>query len=266
MKLVLDFIYNEIKELENKKALEKELVEYLEKFILNNKFQNDPNLISEKLINDIINHYFSGKSGKTLQYVEEGNDILFKLDLMLCHLHIDIVKKIKNIEKIIVENKLSCSLIYYYSNGLNDFIKPLNYLFTEFSSLKPKNIPKENFKMNFFKRLKMSRGYYRDNYYDLLKSLKSGLFNLEDNLFKSKEFMGHLLLFYIQLTLKEFLFPNLSKINNLYELGIIIPEMFLFLTKKEVAEELIKFDSYSYFETLTLFFFKEEEMNMMIIK
>ena len=65
-------------------------------------------------------------------------------------------------------------------------------------------------------------------------------------------------------TLKEFLFPNLSKIDNLYELGIIIPEMFLFLTKKEVAEELIKFDSYSYFETLTLFFFKEEEMNMMI--
>ena len=260
----IDFIYNEIKEMENKKTLEKELVEYLEKFILNNKFQNDPNLISEKLINDIINHYFSGKSGKTLQYVEEGNDILFKLDLMLCHLHIDIVKKIKNIEKIIVDNKLSCSLIYYYSNGLNDFIKPLNYLFSEFSSLKPKNIPKENFKMNFFKRLKMSRGYYRDNYYDLLKSLKSGLFNLEDNLFKSKEFMGHLLLFYIQLTLKEFLFPNLSKIDNLYELGIIIPEMFLFLTKKEVAEELIKFDSYSYFETLTLFFFKEEEMNMMI--
>ena len=36
------------------------------------------------------------------------------------------------------------------------------------------------------------------------------------------------------------------------------------MTKKEVAEELIKFDCYSYFETLTLFFYKEEEMNMMI--
>ena len=105
-------------------------------------------------------------------------------------MHIDIVKKIENIEKIIKEKKLLCSLIYYYSNGLNDFITPMKYLFSEFLKLEPKKLSKEHFDMNFFKRLKLSRGYYRDNYNSLLKSLKSGAFDLDDNLFKSKEFIG----------------------------------------------------------------------------
>ena len=259
----IDFIYNEIRKLQNKdvlkKKLKKKLVEQLETFILNNKFQNDPNLISKELINDIIKQYLTGG---TLVYIEAGNEVLFKLDLILCHLHMDILKKIDNIEKIIEDNKLSSSLIYYYSNGLNDFIKPLNYLFSEFVQIPPLVLPKENFMLNFFKRLKLSRGYYRDNYNALLKSLKSGNFNLEENLFKTKEYMGHLLLFYIQLTLKEKLFPHFEKISN-YKFNSVKQEMFLFLTKKEVAEEFIKFDSYSYFETLSLFFFKEEEINMM---
>ena len=261
----IDFIYNEIKKMDNVKIIKKELIKQLETFILNNKFQNDPNLISDDLINDIISYYISGESGKSLLHEEEKDVTLLKIDLILCHLHIDIIKKIKNIETIIEENKLSCSLIYYYSNSLNDFIKPLKYLFEEFMKLKPRILPKEIYKINFFKRLKMSRGYYRDNYYTLLKSLKSGLFDLEENnLFKSKEYIGHLLLFYIQLTLKEYLFPSLRKINNLIQFNKIVQEMFLFLTKKEVAEEMIKFDSYSYFETLTLFFFREEEINMMV--
>ena len=259
----IDFIYNEIRIMKDKeilkKKLKKKLVEQLETFILNNKFQNDPNLISKELINDIIKQYLTGG---TLVYIEAGNEVLFKLDLILCHLHMDILKKIDNIEKIIEDNKLSSSLIYYYSNGLNDFIKPLNYLFSEFVQISPLALPKENFMLNFFKRLKLSRGYYRDNYYTLLKSLKSGKFNLESNLFKTKEYMGHLLLFYIQLTLKEKLFPHFEKISY-YKFNSVKQEMFLFLTKKEVAEEFIKFDSYSYFETLILFFFKEEEINMM---
>ena len=260
----IDFIYNEIIKMENKNRLKKELIKQMENFILNNKFQDDPNLISKKLINDIIQYYLSRKSQKDFEYEEDENVTLFKIDLILCHLHIDIIKKIDNIENIIQEKKLICSLIYYYSNGLNDFIKPLKYLFSEFSKTEEKKLPKENFDMNFFKRLKLSRGYYRDNYNAFLKSLKSGAFNLEDNLFKSKEFIGHLLLLFIQLTLKGFLFPNSGKIKNIKELDNIISEIFLFLTKKEVAEELIKFDCYSYFETLTLFFYKEEEMNMMI--
>jgi len=261
----IDFIYNEIDKMENKNRLKKEIIKQMEKFILNNKFQNDESLISKKLINDIIQYYLSKKPGNDMEVVEDENVILFKIDLILCHLHIDIVKKIENIEKIIKEKKLLCSLIYYYSNGLNDFITPMKYLFSEFLKLEPKKLSKEHFDMNFFKRLKLSRGYYRDNYNSLLKSLKSGAFDLDDNLFKSKEFIGHILLLYIQLTLKGFLFPNSGKIKNINELDITtIPEMFLFLTKKEVAEELIKFDCYSYFETLTLFFFKEEEINMMI--
>ena len=259
----IDFIYNEIDQMANKNRLKKEIIKQMEKFILNNKFQNDPSLISKKLINDIIQYYLSKKSGNDIEVVEDENVILFKIDLIICHLHIDIVKTIENIEKLIKEKKLFCSLIYYYSNCLNDFIAPMKYLFSEFIKLKPKELPK-HFDMNFFKRLKISRGYYRDNYNTLLKSLKSGAFDLEDNLFKSKEFIGHILLLYTQLTLKGFLFPNSGKIKNINELDIIIPEMFLFLTKKEVAEELIKFDCYSYFETLTLFFLKEEEINMMI--
>ena len=256
----IDFIYNEIQKMDNKDILNKKLVQQLENFILNNKFLAESNLISKELINDIIRHYLSGE---TLLNIEGKNEILFKLDLILCHLNIDIVKKIRDIEKIIEENKLCCSLIYYYSNGLNDFMNPLKYLFSEFVQLQPLILPKEHFIMNFFKRLKLSRGYYRDNYYTLLKSLKSGNFNLENNLFKTKEYMGHLLLFYVQLTLKGKLFPHTGKIN-IDKFNSIIQEMFLFLTKKEVAEELIKFDSFSYFETLIMFFFNEEEINVMV--
>ena len=73
----IDFIYNEIRKLQNKdvlkKKLKKKLVEQLETFILNNKFQNDPNLISKELINDIIKQYLTGG---TLVYIEAGNEVL----------------------------------------------------------------------------------------------------------------------------------------------------------------------------------------------
>ena len=258
----IDFIYNEIGA-SNKEMIKKQLVSKLGPFILNNKFQKNPNLISAELINDMVNYYLKGKSDTI--YVEERNVRLFTLDLILCHLHMDIVKKIKNIENIIEDYKLTCSIIYYYSYGLNNFIKPLVYLFNEFISIEPVLPSKEKNNTNFFKRLKGSRGYYRDNYSNLLRSLKSGHggFDLENNLFKTKEFMGHLLLFYIQLTLKEFMFPNLEKIN-INNFGNVVQEMFLFLTQRKVAEELIKFDCYSYFETLAFFFFKEDEINAIL--
>ena len=263
----LDFIYNEVKKLKKQKKFKEILVFQLEPFILNNKFLANPDLISGELITEIINYYTSNEAFKdddTLSFLEEGADKLFKLDLILCHLNIDIVKKIKNIEDIIKKNKLYCSVIYYYSNGLNDFIKPLQYLLDEFTNAKYTQLPKEN-ALGYFKKTKQSRGYYRDNYNELIKGLKTGNFDLEKNIFIVKEFIGHLLLSFIQLTLKGLSFPNIGKIPlKLYDK--IIPELFLFLTKKDVAEKLISFDSFSYFETLTLFFLREDEINKIIMQ
>ena len=255
----LDYIYNEIKKLKMQKEFKRDLVIQLEPFILNNKFQNNPNLISEELINEIINFYTcKEKEDELFPIMEEPENKLFKLDLILCHLNINIIKKIKTIEDIIQQNKLYCSIIYYYSNGLNDFITPLQYLFEEFKKSKYTQILKENIN-TYFKKGKLSRGFYRDNYTNLIKSLKSGNFNLENNLFITKDFIGHLLLSFIQLTLKGLFFPNIGKIPlKLY--NSIIPDLFLFLTKKNIAMELISFDSFSYFETLTLFILREEEI------
>ena len=151
-----------------------------------------------------------------------------------------------------------CTIIYYYSNGLNDFITPVQYLLDEFKNAKDTQIPKENIN-TYFKKGKQSRGFYRDNYSGLIKSLKTENFDLDNNLFISKEYIGHLLLSFIQLTLKGLLFPNIGKIPlKIYR--DIIPELFLFLTKKNIAKELISFDSFSYFETLTLFILSEEEI------
>ena len=263
----LDFIYNEIKKLKQQKKFKEILVFQLEPFILNNKFLAKPDLISGELITEIINYYTSNEAFKdedSLSILEESSDKLFKLDLILCHLNIDIVKKIQNIEDIIKKNKLYCSVIYYYSNGLNDFLKPLQYLLDEFTNAKYTQLPKEN-SLGYFKKTKQSRGYYRDNYNELIKGLKTGNFDLEKNIFIVKEFIGHLLLSFIQLTLKGLLFPNIGKIpQKLYD--TIIPELFLFLTKKDVAEKLISFDSFSYFETLTLFFLREDEINKIIMQ
>ena len=270
----LDFIYNEIKKLKKQNKFKKDLVFQLEPFIFSNKFQNNPNLISQELIIEIINYYISNekedelqnfniseKPGK-LKIVEESTDKLFRLDLILCHLNIGIVKKIQTIEDIIRKNKLYCSILYYYSNGLNDFIKPLLVLFEEFILSEPTPISKEN-NINFLKKAKHSRGFYRDNYINLIKSLKTGNFDLKNNLFITKEYIGHLILSFIQLTLKGYSFPNMNKIPiNIYD--NIIPELFLFLTKKNIAKELISFDSFSYFETLTSFIIREDEINTIV--
>ena len=260
----LDYIYNEIKKLKKQEKFKKDLVFQLEPFILNNKFQANSNLISEDLITEIINYYTSNERNKDdgIPFFEEIPDKLFKLDLILCHLNIEIVKKIKRIDEIIKKNKLFCSMIYYYSNCLNDFITPLQYLFEEFKNSKYTPIPKEN-SYTYFKKARQSRGFYRDNYSDLIRSLKTGNFYLEKNLFLSKEFIGHLLLSFIQLTLKGLLFPNIGKISEkIYDR--IIPELFLFLTKRDIAIELISFDSFSYFETLTLFILREDEINKIV--
>ena len=72
-------------------------------------------------------------------------------------------------------------MIYYYSNCFNDFITPLQYLFEEFKKSKYTQIPKEN-AFTYFKKARQSRGFYRDNYSDLIRSLKTGNFYLEKNL------------------------------------------------------------------------------------
>ena len=262
----IDYIYNEVKKLKKEKKFEDKLVFQLEPFILNNKFQSNPDLISGDLISEIINYYTTSDDDSNL-IIEEENDKLFKLDLILCHLNIEIVKKIKTVEDIIKKNDLYCSLIYYYSNGLNDFKQPLEYLFEHFNKVKATEFPKESIYSNYFKKAKNSRGYYRDNYNELIKGLikgfKTDVSNLKNNLFKSKEFIGHLLLFYIQLTLKGIYFPNVGRIP-LETYNKVIPELFLFLTRADVAIKLISFDCLSYFETLTLFFIREDEINKII--
>ena len=317
----LDFIYNEIGKLKQQRAFNENLVFHLEPYILNNKFLTNNNLISEELINEIINYYLFKKTGfKEINDIEinyenieniisgekeesnskmvndeslkKDNDTLykelrenlygdpidltekienelsiengteenkiFKLDFILCHLNIEIVKKIKNVDDIIKKNGLYCSMIYYYTNVLNDFMTPLKYLFDEFNSAPETEIQNRN--INYFYKGKHSRGFYKDNFSDLIKSLKSGEFNFINNLFIKKEYIGHLLLFFIQLTLKGILFPYVGKINlNIYDK--IIPEMFFFLTKKDVAVTLINFDSFSYFDTLSQFIIRENEVN-----
>ena len=59
----LDFIYNEIKKLQQQRAFKENLVFHLEPYILNNKFLANNNLISEELINEIINFYLTKKIG-----------------------------------------------------------------------------------------------------------------------------------------------------------------------------------------------------------
>ena len=323
----LDFIYNEIKKLQQQRAFKENLVFHLEPYILNNKFLANNNLISEELINEIINFYLTKKiglngiddieinyenienvisgenkesisnivqdestpkndnnkseivtfdkeliknlTGKAIDLTEKiENELsiengteenkIFKLDFILCHLNIETVKKIKNIDEIIKNNKLYCSLIYYYTNVLKDFMTPLNYLFDEFKSSQDSEIQNKN--ISYFYKGKHSRGFYKDNFSDLIKSLKTGEFNFINNFFIKKEYIGHLLLFFIQLTLKGILFPYVGKINlDIYD--SIIPEMFLFLTKKDVASILINFDSFSYFDTLSLFIVRENEVN-----
>ena len=79
----------------------------------------------------------------------------------------------------------------------------------------------------------------------------------------SYEYIGHKLLWYIDLILQGIKFPSMKdKIEFDRENNYTLIKIFLWLVSFRVAKSLIEFDSYSYFRILLKFFKDKNYLNL----
>ena len=196
----------------------------LEPFILKHKIADQK--IKKDTIMKIVNIYIS----------KNKLDILEKI---FTHLEISSIDfdKIKDICK---KNNFISAIIYIYMNGEKENIfYPIDKIFDIFSQAK--EIPKDKF----------------ISYQNVLNTLP------KEELEKSKQYLGHKLFWYINLCIEGKRFPNYDNIEE--EIRItLVQNIFLWLLKNKVMDELILFDSFSYFSILNKIL--SEEKNLKIIK
>lgn len=68
----------------------------------------------------------------------------------------------------------------------------------------------------------------------------------KEDLIKSKQYLGHKLFWYINLCIEGNIFPKNEKMAEEIR-NSLIKKIFLWIIKDKIMEELIKFDSFSYF-------------------
>ena len=196
----------------------------LEPFILKHKIADQK--IKKDTIMKIVNIY---KSKNKLDVLEK----------ILTHLEISSID-FDEIKDICKKNNFISAIIYIYMNGeKEDIFYPIDKLFDIF--LKSKEIPKDKF----------------ISYQNAINTLS------KEELEQSKQYLGHKLFWYINLCIDGVRFPKNDPIPE-DKRDPLIQRIFLWLLKNNVMNELIAFDSFSYFLILTKLL--SEEKNINIIK
>ena len=196
----------------------------LEPFILKHKIADQK--IKKDTIMKIVNIY---KSKNKLDVLEK----------ILTHLEISSID-FDEIKDICKKNNFISAIIYIYMNGeKEDIFYPIDKLFDIF--LKSKEISKDKF----------------ISYQNAINTLS------KEELEQSKQYLGHKLFWYINLCIDGVRFPKNDPIPE-DKRDPLIQRIFLWLLKNNVMNELIAFDSFSYFLILTKLL--SEEKNINIIK
>ena len=196
----------------------------LEPFILKHKIADQK--IKKDTIMKIVNIY---KSKNKLDVLEK----------ILTHLEISSID-FDEIKDICKKNNFISAIIYIFMNGeKEDIFYPIDKLFDIF--LKSKEIPKDKF----------------ISYQNAINTLS------KEQLEQSKQYLGHKLFWYINLCIDGVRFPKNDIIPE-DKREPLIQRIILWLLKNNVMNELIGFDSFSYF--LILKKLLSEEKNINIIK
>lgn len=222
-----DFLLNEIYEIFESRRLSDAFFNKLEPFILRDKMK--ASALNNSTLMSLIKVY------------TEQNKI-YLLSQLLSHLDI---KSLKNHDSFITtqfkQYNMINGMIYYYMNGKEEFFPPVLKMFEEF--LKASNIVD-------IKNRKEFTGNFYSNY--TIKKVSHEKFE------NSKEYLGHKLLWYINLCLDEKKWPDTEATINDHKLNIFIVEAFLWLISDKVLISLVTFDSYTYFYVLTKFFTEQK--------
>ena len=230
----INYLYDIIKDIDSNKnkGLIDIFIQSLEPFIIKNKLRME--ILSQDLLNSIINFYFE-KDGE--KYIK-----LYNFSHMIYHLNIDCLKKNEKIKEICNKYHFFNSIIYIYNCGFENFIYPLEQLFNYF--LRAKEL-----------EIKETIPSQKNFYSNIINEYEKETFEL------SKEYIGHKLLWYVDLCLEGKLYPTYEKIPP-EQYSLIIPQIFKYIIKQDVINNLINFDSYTFFEVFTKFFTYEKNFNL----
>jgi len=217
-----------------------------ESFIFND------NLLEEEIGVDALTSFFGAYKIK--------NELV-----LLSHLftHINI-KSLNNfmIKKLAVKENLFNLIIFIFSNGdcSEDFFYPISKMYNAYiKGLEKASKDKEENKE------KDEHKYY--SYYNLY--VKRGIKGINE-MEKSKEYIGHKLLWYIQMCLKGNKYASGTEADLLkFQIGSenykkFVAYIYFWILQEDIFKTLLEFDSYSLFSVLSLFF--SEPKIMKIIK
>jgi hypothetical protein len=165
------------------------------------------------------------------------------------------------IKKLSLRENLFDIIIYIFSNGIcaEDFFLPITKMFQYFSNnLELNSESKEDYKeVNDYKFL---------SYYDsfIVKDI-NGINKME----KTKEYIGHKLMWYIDMCLRGNKFASGIEIDllrfnvNSYEYKKFIAYIYFWILREDIFLTLLRFDSYTLFNLL-LYLFTERDITKII--
>ena len=211
------YLQNQIQPIFNMKGCEELFIKKLEPFILCDKIKNQQ--LSKENISKIVDLYIKNKNYHILSQI-------------LTHLDIHSIDK-EEIKDICITNNLIDPLIYIYmNNDEENYFFPISKIYDVFLSAN---------EIDFV------------SYDECINKETVPAETLQD----SKQYIGHKLMWYINMCLDGERYPSKEKINSsTYEQLVV--KIYLWILGDEVLTNLLNFDSFSLFNLISRFFLEEK--------
>ena len=229
-----DFLFKELLPIFIKKNLEKFFFENIEPFIINGVTGNQ--IFEENILKKIVILYSEKKEYQ-------------KLGQIIKNLYLSVSNSETVANRTKEYNTIFTGLITFCSSDKNeDYMFPLRQIYSYFQ--KAKDIPYELYlKEKYIDEKKQKKIFYFD-YENVINNIDI------DDLILSYQYLGSLLLWYINLCYDRYKFPSGKLIDDkIYE--ELIQQLFLWLINDEILSRLIEFDCFSIFSIFKKIFIEK---------
>ena len=217
----LDFLLDEIYHLIDTKGFGDLFLERIEPFILKDKIKNQ--ILAPTTLNLLIEFY-------------TNKNKVYNLSQLLLHLNLKCLN-CELIKKISLQYDYFSTIIYIYTNSLNDYFYPLVIMYERFNQLFIKNSNNNSNEENTFMKI--------------INDEHNKIINKYETLEKTTEYLGYKIFWYINICIKGQKYPNFNELIDERTYFDIIIVFFIFYSN---ANNLRVFDSFTYFFILENFF------------
>ena len=231
-----DFLFKELLPIYTKKNLEKFFFENLEPYIINGDFGNQ--IFEENIIKRLVIIYSDRKEYQ-------------KLGQIIKNLYLSVGNSETVGNRVTKYDTIFTGLITYYSSDKNeDYMFPARQIYSYFQSAK--DIPYELYLKEKMDEKTEKKIFYFD-YENIINNIDI------DDLILSYQYLGSLLLWYIQLCYEGYKFPSGKSIDDKkYE--ELIQQLFLWLINDEILQRFLEFDCYNIFVIFKKFLMKKTKI------